>query len=35
MFGQSDGSITQYLLPIGIAVVVIVIRNARPQAPAH
>jgi hypothetical protein len=31
VFGQSDGSITNYLLPIGIAAVVIVIRNSRPR----
>jgi hypothetical protein len=31
MFGQSDGSMTQYLLPIGIALVVILVRNSRPR----
>jgi len=31
MFGQSGGSFTQYLLPIGIALVVIVARNSRPR----
>jgi hypothetical protein len=31
MFGGSGGSLTQYLLPIGIAVIVIVLRNSRPR----
>jgi hypothetical protein len=31
VFGDSGGSLTQYLLPIGIAVVVIVLRNSRPR----
>jgi hypothetical protein len=31
MFGASGGSFTQYLLPIGIALVVIVARNSRPR----
>jgi hypothetical protein len=31
MFGDSDGSITRYLVPIGIALVVIVARNSRPR----
>ncbi|HXQ17581.1 MAG TPA: hypothetical protein VN814_23435 [Caulobacteraceae bacterium] len=31
MFGVSGGSFTQYLLPIGIALVVIVARNSRPR----
>jgi len=32
MFGGSGGSLTQYLLPLGIAVVVIVLRNSRPRS---
>jgi hypothetical protein len=31
MFGQSGGSITSYLLPMGVAVVIIVLRNMRPR----
>jgi len=31
VLGQSDGSITSYLLPMGVAVVVIVLRNMRPR----
>jgi hypothetical protein len=31
MFGPSNGSITHYLLPIGIAVIIIVLRNSRPR----
>ena len=31
MFGDSDGSITRYLVPVGIALVVIVARNSRPR----
>jgi hypothetical protein len=31
MFGDTDGSITRYLVPIGIALVVIVARNSRPR----
>jgi len=31
MFGGSGGSLTQYLLPLGIAVIVIVLRNSRPR----
>ena len=31
MFGGSGGSLSQYLLPIGIAVIVIVLRNSRPR----
>ena len=31
MFADSDGSITRYLLPLGIAVVIIIARNTRPR----
>jgi hypothetical protein len=31
VFGGSGGSLTQYLLPIGVALVVIVLRNSRPR----
>jgi hypothetical protein len=31
MFSQSSGSLAQYLLPIGIAVIVIVLRNSKPR----
>jgi hypothetical protein len=31
MFADSDGSITRYLLPLGIAVVIIIARNMRPR----
>jgi hypothetical protein len=31
MFGQSGGSPTTYLLPIGVALVIIVLRNSRPR----
>jgi hypothetical protein len=31
MFADSDGSITRYLLPLGIAVVIIIARNSRPR----
>ncbi|HLY81099.1 MAG TPA: hypothetical protein VKQ70_17095 [Caulobacteraceae bacterium] len=31
MFGPSGGSLTQYLLPIGIALIIIVARNSRPR----
>jgi len=31
MFGGSGGSLTQYLVPIGIAIIVIVLRNSRPR----
>ena len=31
MFGQSGGLLAQYLLPIGVALVVIVLRNSRPR----
>jgi hypothetical protein len=31
MFGGSGGTLTQYLLPLGIAVIVIVLRNSRPR----
>jgi hypothetical protein len=31
MLGPSDGSMIQYLLPIGVALVVVLIRNSRPR----
>lgn len=31
MFGDTDGSIARYLVPLGIAVVIIIARNSRPR----